>query len=80
MELVRPGEITGLAFDASSNHLAAYNRNSIMQLFSIDGLMLPRAVFSVTIDNFVPKAIAFSQMCSDDTRAVLVFGLWDGQM
>jgi hypothetical protein len=41
--------------------------------------MVPRIVFSVTIDDYVPKAIAFGHMCGD-TRAVLAFGLYDGQV
>jgi hypothetical protein len=79
MLVARPGEISGLAFDPASNHLAICNRNSVIQLFIIDGLMTPRIKFSITIDDFVPKAIAFGLMCSD-TRAILAFGLNDGQM
>lgn len=77
--LARPGEISGLAFDPASNYLATCNRNSIIQLFNIDGLMTPRLKFSIIVDDFVPKAIAFGLMCSD-TRPLLAFGLHDGQM
>jgi hypothetical protein len=79
VQLASPSEITGLAFDAASNHLATCNRNSVIQLFTIDGLMQPRVVFSVTIADFLPKAIAFGHM-SGDNKTVIAFGLHDGQM
>jgi hypothetical protein len=79
VQVVNPGEITGLAFDAASNHLIMCNRNSVIQLFMIDGQMTPRVIFSVTVSDFLPKAIAFGQM-SGDARDVLTFGLHDGQM
>lgn len=77
--VANPGEITGLAFDASSNHLAVCNCNSIIQVFGIEAMMNLRAIFSVTIGDYVPKAIAFGQMASEH-RELLVFGLHDGQM
>jgi hypothetical protein len=40
---------------------------------------MPRNVFSITIDRFIPKSIAFGLMCGD-TRALLAFGLDDGRM
>ena len=79
MQLANPGEITGLAFNATSNQLVACNRNSVVQLFTIDSLMKTRVVFSVTIENFVPKAVAFGHT-NGNTRDVLTFGLHDGQM
>ena len=77
--VARPGEISGLAFDSASNHLALCNRNSVIQLFTVDGLMTPRIKFSITVADFVPKAIAFG-LTSGDTRALLAFGMYDGQM
>lgn len=61
-EVANPGEITGLAFNAASNHLAVCNQNSVVQMFTIDATMTPRVIFSVTISNYLLKAIAFRQM------------------
>ena len=79
LELASPSEITGLAFDMGSNHLAVCNRNSVVQLFTVDGLMKPRVIFSVTIKDFLPKAVAFGHT-NGDTRDVMAFGLHDGRM
>jgi WD40 repeat protein len=79
VQLAIPGEITGIAFDAASNRLAVCNRNSVIQMFTIDGLMTPRIIFSVTIMDFLPKTIAFGHM-NGDTRGVVTFGMHDGQM
>jgi WD40 repeat protein len=77
--VANPGEITGLAFASSSSQLAVCNRNSVVQLFAIDANMKPRVVFSVTIDDYVPKAIAFKQSAGE-RREILTFGLHDGRM
>jgi hypothetical protein len=41
--------------------------------------MKTRVLFSVTIQDFVPKAIAFGHL-RGNTRDVLTFGLYNGQM
>ena len=63
--MANPGEITGLAFDAASNHLAVCNRNSVVQVFAIKAMMKLRVIFSVTISDYVPKAIAYGQMAPE---------------
>jgi hypothetical protein len=76
--MARPSEVTGLAFDATSNYLAACNRDGIVQLYALDSMMALRVIFSLTVDQDIPKAIAFGQM--GDSRDVLVFGLHNGKM
>lgn len=77
--MARPSEVTGLAFDATSNYLAACNREGIIQLYALDSMMALRVLFSVTVDQEIPKAIAFGQM-GGDGRDVVVFGLHNGKM
>jgi hypothetical protein len=77
--MARPSEITGLAFDTTSNYLAACNRDGIVQLYALDSMMALRVLFSLTVDQEIPKAIAFGQM-GGDNRDVMVFGLHNGKM
>ena len=77
--MVHPSEITGLAFDATSNYLAACNRNGMVQLYVLDSMMTLRVLFSLTVDQEIPKAIAFGQM-GGDNHDVMVFGLHNGKM
>jgi hypothetical protein len=79
VQLANPSEITGLAFHAASSSLATCNRNSLVQLFTVDGLMELRPIFSVTIENCLPKAIAFGHMTGDAPN-LLVFSMHDGRM
>jgi hypothetical protein len=79
VQLAHPSEISGLAFEGATNHLAAVNRNSLVQLFMVDSLMELRPVFSVTIDNCLPKAVAFGHTIGD-SRSILVFSMHDGIM
>jgi hypothetical protein len=78
-QLANPSETSGLAFNAASSHLATCNRNSLVQLFMVDGLMKLRPIFSVTIENCLPKAIAFGHV-SGDAPNLLVFSMHDGRM
>jgi indole-3-glycerol phosphate synthase len=77
--MARPSEITGLAFDSTSNYLAACNREGIVQLYALDSMMGLRVLFSVTVDQEIPKAIAFGQV-GENNRDVMVFGLHNGKM
>jgi hypothetical protein len=79
VQVASPSEITGLAFEAGSNQLAVCNRNSVVQVFTMDGLMKLHVIFSVTIGDYLPKAIAFGPM-SGGNREILTFGLYDGNM
>lgn len=58
-EVANPGEITGLAFNAASNHLAVCNQNSVVQMFTIDATMTPHIIFSIPISNYILDIILF---------------------
>jgi hypothetical protein len=77
--LANPGEVTALAFDAVSNRLAVCHRNAVIQIFAMDPTMTLRVIFSVVIDDYLPKAIAFGQGGGEE-KDVMIFGLHDGQM
>ncbi|KAJ7668603.1 WD40-repeat-containing domain protein [Mycena polygramma] len=75
--LTHPGEITGLAFDPSSNRGAVCNRNGVVQVHALDNSMNMRPLYSISISNTSPKAIAFGAVHGSE-RDILVFGLYDG--
>ncbi|KAJ7705096.1 WD40-repeat-containing domain protein [Mycena olivaceomarginata] len=77
--LVNPAEVTGLDFDAASNWLVLCHRNTVIQAYTLDRSSGIQPLFSVTIDNFVPKAIAFGDYKNTD-REIMVFGLDDGNI
>ena len=78
-QVANPAEITGLAFAESSGRLAVCNRNAVVQMFTVDARMILHVVFSVSIEDYVPKMIAFAQ--SDGrSRNILLFRLHDGKM
>ena len=79
MQVTRPSEITSLAFDAASNHLAVANRNGIVQLYTIDTMMKLRNVFSVVLPQDIPRAVAFGQT-DMGKRSLVVFGLHHGNI
>ncbi|KAK6988743.1 hypothetical protein R3P38DRAFT_3331886 [Favolaschia claudopus] len=70
-------EITGLAFDASSNRLAVCHRGGVIQLWTVADSMALKFVWSQEFKNYVPRAVAFSQLEGDE-RSVLVFPLYGG--
>lgn len=77
--MARPYEVTGLTFDTASNYLAACNCDGIVQLYALDSMMALRVIFSLTVDQDIPKAIAFGQM-GGDSHDIMVFGLHNGKM
>ncbi|KAJ7740784.1 WD40-repeat-containing domain protein, partial [Mycena olivaceomarginata] len=77
--LVNPAEVTGLDFDAASNRLVLCHRNTVIQAYTLDRSSGIQPLFSVTIDNFVLKAIAFGDYKNTD-REIMVFGLDDGNI
>lgn len=79
MQLTQGAEITGLAFDPASNRLTVCNRNSVIQAYTVERSMTLHNVFSVTIEEFVPKAIAFGEFRNSEAE-IMVFGLYDGRM
>lgn len=74
-----PAEITGLAFDPSSNRLGVCHRKSTIQIHELDDNMAPTVLFSVGIKHFLPKALAFGEV-KGKHRDLVVFGFHDGQM
>lgn len=79
MQVASPSEMTGLAYDAATNYLVACNRSSVVQLFAIDTMVILRNIFSITIGDYIPRAIAFGPL-SGENRNILVFGLHNGEM
>ncbi|KAK6989030.1 WD40-repeat-containing domain protein [Favolaschia claudopus] len=75
--LIKSAEITGLAFDASSNRLAVCHRGGVIQLWTVEDSMALKFVWSQELKNYVPRAVAFSQLEGDE-RSVLVFPLYGG--
>ncbi|KAK7034854.1 WD40-repeat-containing domain protein [Favolaschia claudopus] len=75
--LIKSAEITGLAFDASSNRLAVCHRGGVIQLYTVEDSMTLKYVWSQEFKNYVPRAVAFSQLEGDE-RSVLVFPLYGG--
>ncbi|KAF9555246.1 WD40 repeat-like protein [Agrocybe pediades] len=74
--MANPAEITALAFDSGANRLAISNRNSVISLFRIGAKFDLHPVFSITIKNHIPKALAFTQ--AGDDKDIYTFGLYDG--
>ena len=79
VRLVNPGEITGLAFDTVSNRLAVCHRHGVVQLYTLDSCMNLHLLYSLSISNSSPKAVAFGALCGSE-RDILVFGLYNGVM
>ncbi|KAJ7117280.1 WD40-repeat-containing domain protein [Mycena crocata] len=79
IQLHDPAEITGLAFDASTNRIAVCHRGSLIQVHAMDSKMKPSNIFSVKVDNYVPKAIAFGDL-KGNNKEVIVFGFHDGKI
>lgn len=78
-QVASPSEMTGLAYDPATNYLATCNRSAVVQLFAIDTMVILRNMFSVTIGDYVPRAIAFGPL-SGENRNILVFGLHNREM
>ena len=79
MQVASPSEMTGLAYDPATNYLATCNRSAVVQLFAIDTMVILPNMFSVTIGDYVPRAIAFGPL-SGENRNILVFGLHNREM
>ncbi|KAJ6516936.1 WD40-repeat-containing domain protein [Mycena vitilis] len=76
-KMAEPAEITGLAFDSSSNRLAVCHRMSIVQVHDMDDKLNPSPVFSVCVNNLLPRALAFA---GERQRELVVFNFHDGTM
>ncbi|KAF8233894.1 hypothetical protein L208DRAFT_1264379 [Tricholoma matsutake] len=74
MLLANLGEVTALAFDAVSNRLAVCHRNAVVQIFAMDLVMMLCVIFSVMINNYLLKAIAFG-WAGGKAKDIMTFGL-----
>ncbi|KAG6849546.1 hypothetical protein H0H93_007561 [Arthromyces matolae] len=75
-KVANPGEITGIAFEASSNRVCSSNRNGVIQLYAVSPGMTLQVVWSISIDAYVPKSVAFRT--DGENRQLMVSGLYDG--
>ncbi|KAJ6467975.1 hypothetical protein C8R47DRAFT_1078474 [Mycena vitilis] len=75
--MAEPAEITGLAFDSSSNRLAVCHRMSVVQVHDMDDKLNPSPVFSVCVNNLLPRALAFA---GERQKELIVFNFHDGTM
>ncbi|KAK7046281.1 WD40 repeat-like protein [Favolaschia claudopus] len=75
--LIGSSEILALAFDSLSNRLAAASVGRV-QLFSV-ATASPLAIYSITITNYVPKALQFGTQRGNQ-RDLLAFGRHDGKI
>ncbi|KAG1883637.1 hypothetical protein F4604DRAFT_1575525, partial [Suillus subluteus] len=70
-------EITCMVWDSSSSKanmcIAVGTRDKVAQVLTLNTNLQLQAVFSVRLDNTVPKSVAFG-----DNGCVYVFGLYDG--
>ena len=85
VNMAQSSEITGIDFDSNSSRLAICNRLGCVQLFSLNSDMSIKTLFSILMDNVLPKAIAFGSMFSSTAggsgeQKLLVFSLHDGSM
>ncbi|KAJ6498487.1 WD40-repeat-containing domain protein [Mycena vitilis] len=76
-KMAEPAEITGLAFDSSSNRLAVCHRMSVVQVHDMDDKLNPSPVFSVCVNNLLPRALAFA---GERQKELIVFNFHDGTM
>ncbi|KAJ7193738.1 WD40-repeat-containing domain protein [Mycena pura] len=76
-QLPQPAEITGIAFDASTNRLAVCHRGGVVQMFSVDAAMTVTPMYQHTIANCVPRAVVFGPMHGNE-RELLVFSIYCG--
>jgi hypothetical protein len=65
-----PSEVTGLAFDPTTNYLSACNQDGAVELYELDSM---KRIFLISTKNIL-KAIAFGQMREGSGRDVVVFG------
>ncbi|KAJ7253303.1 WD40-repeat-containing domain protein [Mycena haematopus] len=79
-QLAELAEITGLAFDSTSNRLAVCHRQSVIQVHELDEKLNPDPVFSIVIKNFLPKALSFAGELKGKQKELLAFGFHDGKV
>ncbi|KAF7346868.1 hypothetical protein MSAN_01826200 [Mycena sanguinolenta] len=79
VRLVNKAEITGLSFDTTTNRLLVCHRDLVVQAWAVERSLQLQNIFSVTIDSFTPKAVAWGDFKNNE-REILAFGLYDGQI
>ncbi|KIK51845.1 hypothetical protein GYMLUDRAFT_251695 [Collybiopsis luxurians FD-317 M1] len=75
MLLAGSSEITDIVFDNTTSQLAVCNRTGAVQLYSINGDMRLDVLFSIAMQEMVPRNIAF---CRGGDRKLLVFSMYNG--
>lgn len=70
-------EITGIAFDETTNRLAACHRGGVFQTFTLNAKMILKEVLMGQIAKCTPGAVAFGEMHGNE-RELLVFGVHCG--
>ncbi|SJL14553.1 uncharacterized protein ARMOST_18016 [Armillaria ostoyae] len=78
LRMVGSCEITAFHFDPASSRLAMTTRQGVVQVHRVDGNMQLHGVFSVTVNNFDPKAVHFH--VNGDSRDIVVFGCHNGKI
>lgn len=63
-----------------SNRIAVCNRNGVVQVYTLNSSMNLRLVYSSTIVNSSPKAIAFGATYGGSEHDILVFNMYSGNM
>ncbi|KAJ7660940.1 WD40-repeat-containing domain protein [Mycena polygramma] len=76
-QLNDPAEITGIAFDETTNRLAACHRGGVFQTFTLNAKMILKEVLMGKIAKCTPGAVAFGEMHGNE-RELLVFGVHCG--
>ncbi|KAF8184608.1 WD40-repeat-containing domain protein [Mycena galopus ATCC 62051] len=79
VRLVNRAEITGLSFDTTTNRLLVCHRDLVVQAWAVERSLQLQNIFSVTIDSFTPKAVAWGDFKNNE-REILAFGLYDGNI
>ncbi|KAJ7624587.1 WD40-repeat-containing domain protein [Roridomyces roridus] len=76
-QLNDPSEITGIAFDESTNRLAVCHLGGVFQIYSLSAKMVLKEVLSKKIAKCTPAAIAFGEIHGNE-RELLIFGVHCG--
>lgn len=73
--------MTTIACDPASNRLAVATRGSTLFMFSVNGDGDAQAQYSIVLDGFLPKGVAFGQYNEEaNAKSLVVFGMYCGRM
>ncbi|KAK0478061.1 WD40-repeat-containing domain protein [Armillaria luteobubalina] len=77
--LANASEITSIGFDPASNRIAIASRAGVVQLCGLDNSKRLSPIFTVSMQNHLPKTIAFSTTPkAGGGRPMITFGMHDG--